>query len=331
MAVPETLRTTYDRHRPILGEIRRYVADTLRPFCDDRKYIFLDRIKDIESLSEKLESGRYSSWQDLDDLYACTVVIPVPEHEENVLDRLVSSFEQVDVKGREQAKKAPEVFRFDGLRWYGRMRTEEASRRQPGMGDIVFEVQVLTAFEHALALVTHDLVYKADNADWKRLRLAAQLKAAVEQIELIIVAFDHAADSVRVSPWPDTTVKAKIIEGFKDLISLGLLPDSLEPLSWRRFGDNVVHLIQSFERNPHNLSNRVDDLLNAAKIHLEAPESPGAPLSGSLFRYVLSLVQNPLVKGSLDKFVVVDSTNLTELYGIKNIKKRFEFPDEPKF
>jgi ppGpp synthetase/RelA/SpoT-type nucleotidyltranferase len=328
MPVPERLRLEYEKNRPLLRELRDYVSQTLRPYCESQGYMFLDRIKDVESLSEKLEGGRYGSWDELDDLYACTVVIPVPEHEQEVLDKLARNFEPVRTRDRSQVKKAPDVFRFDGLRWYGKMRSQEADRRQPGLEKLTFEVQVLTAFEHALSLVTHDLVYKADNADWRRLRLAAQLKAAVEQLELIIVAFDQAADSVRSSPWPDTDVKSHLIDSFKALVAQGLIPEPLVPGSWRRFADNVVQLIQSFDRNPQNLATRVDALLQAARADLSTPGSPAPPLSGSLFRYVLSLVQQPSVGGRLDRFVIVESSDLTELYGMERVEKRFRFSED---
>ncbi|MET8278666.1 hypothetical protein [Micromonospora sp. NPDC005174] len=330
MPAPERLRLAYEQSAPLLRELRDYVSKTLRPYCDSKKFMFLDRIKDLESLNEKLEGGRFSSWEDLDDLYACTIVIPVPELEGEVLRKLAQSFQQINTRDRSQAKKAPDVFRFDGLRWYGRMRAEEAARRQPGLGDVTFEVQVLTAFEHALSLVTHDLVYKADNADWKRLRLAAQLKAAVEQIELIIVAFDHAADSVRVSPWPEMEVKTLLIDGFKALVGRGLIPEALVPGSWRRFADNVVQLIQTFDRNPQKLKDYAENLLREAEADLSAHDSSGPPLSGSLFRYVLSLVQRPSVGGNLNRFVVVESSDLGELYGIQRVGRPFRFPQHPE-
>ncbi|MFI5892977.1 hypothetical protein ACIA5D_22980 [Actinoplanes sp. NPDC051513] len=327
MPAPERLRLEYEKASPLLRELQAYVARTLRPYCDSEKYIFLDRVKDLESLSEKLESGRYSSWSDLDDLYACTIVIPVPSHEAEVLDRLRRSFQEVNLRDRSIAKKAPEVFRFDGLRWYGRMNSEAAAARQPGMATITFEVQVLTAFEHALSLVTHDLVYKADNADWKRLRLAAQLKAAVEQIELIIVAFDQAADSVRVSPWPEMEAKERLISGFKNFFALDLISEVLVPASWRRFADNTYDLIRSYERDPNKLPSSVDDLLSACESRLQDSSLPGPPISGSLFRYVLSVVNSPAIRGNLNKFVIVDSSDLAELYGIKSVPRRFTFPD----
>jgi ppGpp synthetase/RelA/SpoT-type nucleotidyltranferase len=327
MPAPERLRLEYEKTFPRLRELQAYVSRTLRPYCDANKYVFLDRVKDLESLSEKLEGGRYSSWHDLDDLYACTIVIPVPSHEAEVLGRLKRSFEEVNLRDRSVAKKAPDVFRFDGLRWYGRMNSDAAVARQPGIDAITFEVQVLTAFEHALSLVTHDLVYKADNADWKRLRLAAQLKAAVEQIELIIVAFDQAADSVRVSPWPEMEAKDRLISGFKGLIDLGLIPDVLTPASWRRFADNTYDLIRSYERDPNKLPSSVEDLLSACKSRLEEPTLPSPPISGSLFRYVLSVVNAPETRGNINRFVIVDSSDLAELYGITSVPKSFTFPE----
>src|ERR1035438_1489076 len=181
---PEAVRQAYDRVVPLLADVRRYVRETLDPFAKDRGYIFLDRTKDVSSLSEKLESGRFPSWSRLDDLYGCTIVVPVSSHESAVLVKLNASFEAVEVRSRSSAKKAPDVFRFDGVRWYGKISEEAALVRQPGVGDIIFEVQVITAFEYAWKTVTHDLVYKGEDVDWKKKRLAAQLKAAVEQIEI---------------------------------------------------------------------------------------------------------------------------------------------------
>ncbi|MEK8105767.1 hypothetical protein NKG94_12605 [Micromonospora sp. M12] len=191
--------------------------------------MFFDRVKDLESLSEKLEGGRYSSWNEVDDLYAFTVVVPSPQHEEAVRSKLDQSFHRLKVRDRTAAMKAPDVFRFDGLRWYGRMNDDAALERQPGMAEVTFEAQVLTSFERAWSAVTHDLVYKADDVDWKRLRLAAQLKAAVEQIEMIIAAFEATSSAVLESPWPETKIKQEIIATFSSLMGDGHVPEILRP------------------------------------------------------------------------------------------------------
>ena len=67
-------------------------------------------------MAEKLEGGRYRLWSELDDLYACTLVIPTAESEEHVLAFLGVAFEIVEVRSRNNRAKPPDVFRFDTTR-----------------------------------------------------------------------------------------------------------------------------------------------------------------------------------------------------------------------
>jgi ppGpp synthetase/RelA/SpoT-type nucleotidyltranferase len=325
MPEPESVRQAFARVEPIIADAQRYVRETLEPYARSHNYLFVDRRKRVDSLSEKLESGRYGRWSELDDLYACTIVVPVSRHEDAVVRKLDASFERITVRSRAEAKKAPDVFRFDGLRWYGTLRAEAAMSRQPGVERFMFEVQVITAFEFAWITVTHDLVYKADNVDWRRQRLAAQLKAAVEQIEVIIGVFDSASVAVLESPWPESAAKAEIIERCQLLVSDGLVPASLVPGSWRRFSDNFISLIRSFERDPNKLVIAVRSVLDAIDADLRAATPFTLPVGGTLFQYILSVVARPDTLGDLSRFVVVPSRELTDVYGVRDLPKPFEF------
>lgn len=335
MPEPEGVRQAYSRVQGLLTDVQRYIRETLEPFCANRKYIFSDRVKGLDSLSEKLESGRYKSWAELDDLYACTIVVPVSSHEQAVIRKLDSSFERITMRSRSEAKKAPDVFRFDGIRWYGKMHPDAAAQRQPGLGEIIFEIQVITAFEYAWITVTHDLVYKADNADWKRQRLAAQLKAAVEQIEVIIAAFDTASVAVLESPWPDSNTRAEIIDRCRLLMTDGLIPINLQPTSWRRFADNFVALVRSFERDPAKLQACVSQILDTMDRDLRGATPFLLPVSGTLFQYVISIVARSNTPGNIQRFRIVPSRELSDFYGIRNIPQKFTFdgasepPTEP--
>lgn len=330
MPEPEGIRQAFDRVQPLLVDIQRYVRETLEPYCRTRKYIFFDRIKDLDSLSEKLESGRYRAWSELDDLYGCTIVVPVFAHEDGVLRKLDNSFNRSRVRSRSEAKKAPDVFRFDGIRWYGTLKPEAAAQRQSGVGEVIFEVQVVTAFEYAWITVTHDLVYKADNADWQKERLAAQLKAAVEQIEVIIAAFDTAAVAVLESPWPDSEARTAIIDRCKLLFGDGLVPVTLEPRSWRRFADNFVGLVRSFQRDPERLKSTVVNILEIMDSDLRGADPVSLPVSGTLFEYVLSIVSRPDTPGDLRRFTVVPSRELSDLYKLREIPNSFVFDGTSK-
>lgn len=325
MPEPESVRAAFEKASAPLADVERYVRSTLESYCSTRNYLFKGRPKTATSLAEKLEGGRFEKWSDLDDLYACTIVIPVATHQPGVLRDLDRLFERSYARGRADTKKAPDVFRFDGTRWYGTIRPEAAAERQPGTGEILFEVQIATAFENAWSTVTHDIVYKADVVDWRQLRLAAQLKAAVEQVEVLISAFEMAAGAIESSPWPETTIKSKIVLAFKTLQADGHIPETLIPTSWRRFADNVYSLVRSYTPDPQRIESAVQSLLSAVEDKIRGTEDFKLPTSGSLFQLVTTVVAGTRVAGNLNKFVIVDSAELHDFYDINATPKTFEF------
>lgn len=325
MPEPESVRQAFERTEPPLGDVARYVRDTLDQYCRDRKYLFSERTKTSESLAEKLESGRFHRWSKLDDLYACTVVVPVQDHEDRVIRHLDAVFDRKTIRNRDATSKAPDVFRFDGTRWYGTIPSTAAAERQPGADEIIFEVQVVTAFEYAWMAVTHDLVYKADEVDWRQLRLAAQLKAAVEQVEVLIAAFDSASSVVRESPWSETTSKSAIVTRFKTLADDGHIPATLEPSSWRRFADNVFSLVSSYTPDRRKVEEAVQSLLDKVETELRTPTGFSLPNSGTLFQFVVHVVAANGSGGNLESFVVVPSGELRDFYQVGDLPKPFRF------
>jgi len=325
MPEPESVRRAFSRVQPLVEEVGRYVRDTLEPYCRSHNYLFADRLKTVGSLAEKLESGRYRAWSAVDDLYACTIVVPVWSHAPGVKKKLAAAFKVSRVVSRETVEKPPESFRFDGLRWYGTLEDDLAGERQPGLAEVVFEVQVVTAFEYAWIAVTHDLVYKADTVDWRRMRLAAQLKASVEQIEALIVAFDSVSNAIVISPWPESDTKGSIVTRFSALFEQGLIPETLRPLSWRRLADNILALVKSFERDRSKVGKAVEALIGSIEADFYGEPPLALPTTGTLFQYVESIVARPGTPGNLTKFTVVPSRELTDFYGAPAISTPFVF------
>jgi len=325
MATPERVRSAYQQVAGLLAAIQEYVGGTLRPYCNSKGYLFFDRIKGLESLGEKLESGRLASWSAIDDLYACTLVIPTSAHEAGVLRKLDACFERVSVRSRGTAKKSPETFRFDTTRYYGKLQEAASLARAPGIGQVLFEIQVATAFEYAWATVTHDLVYKGEQVDWKKQRLAAQLKAAVEQIEMIISAFDQMSSAVPESSWPEVEDKQKIVDVFRELISDEVVSSELAPASWRRFSDNVYGLVRSYSKNGYTIREDLSALLSGISAYWRGPEAPICPTGGSLFQFVLGYVARSDSPGNLASYTVVESSELRDLYEVAPLSKKFIF------
>src|SRR5262245_25509798 len=122
MITPSQTRQKYASIEQHLDFARRRVRDTLQVYCDPKGYALVSRTKTLSSVSEKIESGRFTKWSDLDDLIACAVVVPTLAQEKDVLAFLEEAFVAVSIKHRGSSKKAPDVFRFDTTRFIGKLR-----------------------------------------------------------------------------------------------------------------------------------------------------------------------------------------------------------------
>ena len=317
MAVPSRLDEAYSQS-PCDSGCRSVRSSTVRPWCDNNGYLFSGRSKTVESLAEKIDSGRYKRWSALDDLYACSIVVPTAAHENAVLAYLRNVFEEADLRVRNSTKKAPEVFRFDSTRFIGKLRVTDGLELPPGASSVSFEVQIPSAFEHAWGMVTHDLVYKSEDMDWRKARLAAQLKAAVEQIELIIAGFQANLDFVAQSTYPETDAKQAIIDEFQAMMADGTISPDLAPESWSRFADNVYGLVQNSIRGGTPF--RMASIITSIRGDLVANGVARGLRSGSLFQVVLGCVGRGAITGvSLNGFPVVDSPELRDLHHVENI------------
>lgn len=323
MGVPAEVRDAYIAVEPTLRALQEYLRAALRPWCDRRGFAFLDRIKTVESLAEKLESGRYARWSDLDDLYAATIVVPTAKREEDVLAFLTVLAVEDELRRRNSTRKPPDVFRFDTTRFIGRLNPPEELGLPANINRIKFEVQIPTVFEHAWAVATHDLVYKGDAVTWNNLRLAAQLKAAVEQIDLLIATFEMTAEAIGPSEHGETDAKARAVSVLKGLVESGGLPIELAPASWRRLADNVFALARSANRGDPvaKMNEIVDAVADEAKNGTLAPG-----ISGSLFQYILG-VMNQRLEGpeTHRRFTVVPSQELNGLYQVRELPRQFDF------
>ena len=242
---PSSGNSAIQLDEPYIKEVAERVRDQVYSFCEKNGFAFTGRIKTRDSVAEKLETGRYQSWVEVDDLYACAVVVPTLLDEVDALNFLEERYEQVEVRKRGSTQKDPTVFRFDATRFIGRLRADERLDDASPLRKILFEVQIRSAFEHAWSVTTHALAYKSDEVNWRRLRLVAQLKAAVEQLDGLVLGFDAAADEISEHRWPEVAAKKKIESTFLELIEAGSLPDDAAPQSWARFCENLFRIMMA--------------------------------------------------------------------------------------
>lgn len=331
MIVPGVVARRYALQRDYVIEVSGRVKDIISRYAEDQRFPFVGRIKGIESLTEKLECGRYGRWREIDDLYACVVVMPTLHPEPDILGFLQERFEPVLIRRRGSTLKDPSVFRFDATRFVGRLRTDERLPEDSPLRSIRFEVQLRSAFEHAWSAATHHLAYKADQIDWRRLRLAAQLKASVEQLDQVLVGFDEAADRVAEHRWPEIDAK-KLIEGFfRSRFADHQLPEDLAPESWSRFCDNLYSLIISTSTTPvrdkeafvRAMLARLAEALAAFDVHT-------VPRSLTITQFALGLfAEAGAIATRLDRFTPLLTDDLLTLFpATHDLAPGFDFESE---
>ena len=149
MIVPAAVRHKHDTVLPYINQASIRVKDIVLTYCERQGFAYVGRLKETESLAEKIETGRFKTWSSLDDLFACCVVIPTPGDEDDVLAHLRASFVEVTCRSRATSAKDPSVFRFDATRFVGRLKPDSVPAASDDLLSVNFEIQVRTAFEHA--------------------------------------------------------------------------------------------------------------------------------------------------------------------------------------
>lgn len=323
MPAPQSIRERHTRDLPSLDALHQYVRSTLAPWCNSRDYVLTDRVKQVDSVAEKIETGRYERWSELDDLVAFSIVVPTGAHETLVIEMLDQRFERAVLRSRGTASKPPDVFRFDTTRWYGRVRSDPPVALDARATEAVFEVQVRTVFEHAWSTVTHDLVYKGDRVDWKARRLAAQLKAAVEQADQLVDHFTTSAETITPSEDARTDIQLYLVDAMSEMIALGLISESLTPESWQRFGECVYDLARRRARNARQAADLVRQMIDELRDDIESGAFVPA-ISGSLFQAIVAQVVQRHGVDAIGNFPIVAEGELASIYRLEGFRAPFD-------
>lgn len=313
---------------PYTRDVASRLRDILLAFCEEHGYAFTWREKDPESIAEKIESGRFPTWSAIDDCVACSIIIPTLAEEPNTVAFLTESFQRLELRGRGTTLKDPAVFRFDATRFIGKLRQQSLPAGAERLLSLPFEVQVRTAFEHAWSVTTHALVYKGSSVDWRRLRLAAQLKASVEQLDNLVAGFDSAAAAIAEQTWPEVVAKRSIENVFKTLFNEAGIPPEVAPRSWGRFSENLFALFLA------TTNDRVRDPVAFVKVYLRTLDTAIRALPKGTFPRSTSLLQTCIgllvetgsLVGPLTRYTPLLTDELSTLYpSVAVLGRGFDF------
>ena len=283
MIIPKDIAQNYYFLEPHFNKVKEIVDQTLINFSTINHFAYSSRIKELDSVAEKIESGRYNDWNSIDDFIGSIIIIPSINYEPQILKFLETSFEKFQIKKRGSTLKSSDVFRFDATRFIGKLRPVDSIEI---INTINFEVQIRTAFEHAWSVTTHDLAYKSKTIDWKILRLAAQLKSSVEQLDMISLGAHDIKSSIQEHKWPETEIKTKVCNYFEKLLVDKFIPEVLQPKDMSRFSENIFTLLKpNFNSvNPKKWNSELTKILNLLEKHLKNFSSGDFPMSLSLYQ-----------------------------------------------
>lgn len=291
MILDSRISSKYKLYLPYFEFVQNSLDQTLMNYAKKHLFAYTSRIKKLDSISEKIETGRYSSWVDIDDFVGCILIVPNLSYEEDVIQFLKSAFIEVDLRKKGSTFKNFDTFRFDSTRFIGKLKPPQ-SEVNKDIYDVNFEIQIRSAFEHAWSVTTHDLAYKSKNIDWKVLRLAAQLKASVEQLDMIALSAKEVNKNITSYKWPDIDIKIKILDFIRDSFEKGKIPQEISPKDHSRVVDNIFALIKNklSTWEARKLNKELKAIFDQIEKELDLLNTKGFPMTLSLYQVFFGIL-----------------------------------------
>jgi ppGpp synthetase/RelA/SpoT-type nucleotidyltranferase len=238
MKIPGSIRALYEDQSEVCQKLKTSVDKLLQGRLHERWH-YESRVKTIESFTLKIESGRFQNLSALEDFFAATIVVSNGseiDEAEKIASELFS-LQSRRPKSDGKTHKRPDEFPFDDLRlhlgWI-----DDPSLPASGHSGHLFELQIKTFLQHAWSIATHDLIYKADEANWSKMRIAYQVKAMLEHAEISIQEAAKLSESVALAK---TNERTAALTTFIALITTLWAKEDL-PGNVRGLAENVMGL-----------------------------------------------------------------------------------------
>ncbi|MXY08307.1 MAG: hypothetical protein F4Y61_06625 [Rhodothermaceae bacterium] len=302
MKVSRSVRRVYDDQKAINEQLKEVVDRRIMGLKHPRWH-YEGRVKGLVSFALKIETGRCKQPAALEDFFACTVVVANTNELKQAEELICTHFTLKERRPRANKfiHKTPEMFPFDDLRLY--VTAHDPSMPPTDLSEIVFEVQIKTFLQHAWAIATHDLVYKSDEVDWGKQRIASQLKAMLEHAEVSIEEANKLATSSVLSKENRKTRRIK--DGIA-LLKSHWNQDEL-PSDMRRLAENIAALLKLLNLELPRLETILkNNKASRGGIHLKNL-SPFGTVVQYLFNDEPKQMQQRLTDGNVSQKVLIPS------------------------
>lgn len=246
------------------------------------------RVKELLSFALKIESGRFEKPEALEDFFACTVVVAnaseVAEAEKLISESFAIRYKRPEQQN--QTHKASDSFPFDDLRLYVTLQQNPALP-PTDLAEVVFEIQIKTFLQHAWAIATHKLLYKTDDVNWSKQRIAYQIKAMLEHAEISIQESEKLATSASLAKEDRRTTAIK--QGI-NLVKVQWAPDEL-PADVRRLAENITNLLDGLRLNVA----RLEEILEQGKSKREGAHPLNLSPYATVVQYLFEAEQAKMI------------------------------------
>lgn len=277
MKIKAAVRQLFADNEPAYQKIKARADALFTSACSERKWHYESRTKAEDSFALKVETGRVEDPANMEDFFACTIVVRNSTEIQAAVDIVLAEATQ-QYRRPENAKIAgrPSSFEFDDLRMYVKLKPVEGLPPAPEL-ERVFEVQIRTFLFHAWQIATHNLTYKSDAIDWGRARIAFQVRAMLEQAEVAIrSATELAKLDILAREDQSTTDLKKVLE-----LIQGVWAKENLPRDQKRLAENVYNVIRALDVSLERLA----EILNLIK-------GEGPPLDPTPYQAIVSRLWN---------------------------------------
>lgn len=244
MKISQSLRDNYAELVKKYDHLKERVGRTIPNLIliRNERWNYEGRVKELESFALKVETGRYKNPAEIDDLFACTIIVDKLDSMQKAESMVRHAFTFKERRPPKAAitSKTSDSFRFDDTRLYVKWK-DDPTLPPTGLKGTLFEVQVKTLLAHAWSIATHDLTYKTDEKSWPKERIAYQIKAMLENAEISIYEANKLAKSASLKKTDNLSSQISTII---DLLN-ELWPPIALPSDKKRLAENINNLISN--------------------------------------------------------------------------------------